>query len=261
MNSGYDDKIALATLAGVTLLIGGGEPAFAGTVTETQTFTIGPTSGSGADPLSFDMFDPSLGTLTGVSFILTSDTTSSVTVDVPATESATNGGSATNATSFSVVVVSPNLTLFDATNAASTSCTAAFASCMNTGSNGPVAFDGSFAVPAANVAAFIGTGSITVDLNYANNPSVTNCTNSGECSASGSLTWADAPGTLEVEYQTTGAVPEPPTWVLLGSGFLAFAGFFRGRTRKGASERISSDAAPDRLRRLMLPLLQGTQKA
>ena len=153
------------------------------------------------------MFDPSLGTLTGVQFILTSDTTSSVTIDVPERESRTNGGGATNATSFSVVVVGPNLTLFETTNTASTSCTAAFDSCTNTGSNGPVAFGGTAAVPAADVAAFVGLGTITVDLNYVNNPLVTGCTNSDECSASGSLTWSDAPGTLEVEYQTTGACP------------------------------------------------------
>ena len=248
MNGGYDDKIALAALAGVTLLIGGVETTYAGSVTGTQTFTIGPTSDSSTDAVSFDMFDPSLGTLTGVQFILTSDTTSSVTVDVPERESRTNGGSATNATSFSVAVVSPNLTLFETTNTASTSCTAAFASCTNTGSNGPVAFGGTAAVPAADVDAFVGLGTITVDLNYVNNPSVTGCTNSDECSASGSLTWGDAPGTLEVEYLSTGAVPEPSTWVLLGSGFLAFAGFFRGRRRKGVRglERISSDAAANR---------------
>jgi hypothetical protein len=238
MNSGHDDKIALAALAGVTLLIGGVEIANAGTVTETQSFTIGPTSGSSTDMLSFDMFDPSLGTLTGVSFVLTSDTTSSVTIDVPERESPTNGGGATNTASFSVVVESPSLTLFETTNAASTSCTASFDQCSNTGSNGPVAFDGTFAVPAADIAEFIGSGSVLVDLNYANSPLVTGCTESDECTASGLLTWNDAPGTLEVEYQTAGAVPEPSTWALFISGLLAFAGFFHVRRGK-----VSLDAA------------------
>jgi hypothetical protein len=235
VNSGCDEKIALAALAGVTLLIGGVETANAGTVTETQSFTIGPTSGSSTDVLSFDMFDPSLGTLTGVSFILTSDTTTSVTIDVPAREAPTLGGSATNAASFSVVVENPNLTLFETTNTASASCTTSFASCTNTESNGPVAFGGTAAVPAADVAEFVGSGSIVVDLDYVNSPLVTSCTNS-ICSATGFLTWNDAPGTLEVEYQV--AVPEPSSLVLFGSGLLSFIGLSRGRRRK-----VSLDAA------------------
>jgi hypothetical protein len=80
MKTGSDEKIALAALASITLLVGGLETAHASTATQTQSFTIGPTSASGSDVLTFDMFDQSLGKLTGVSFVLTSDTTSSVTL-------------------------------------------------------------------------------------------------------------------------------------------------------------------------------------
>jgi hypothetical protein len=239
MNAGCDDKIALAALAGVTLLIGGVETTHAGTVTETQSFSIGPTSNSSADALSFDMFNPSLGTLTGVEFILTSATTSSVTINVSERESPTNGGSAASSATFKVLVESPSLTLFETTNSASTSCSASFNTCTNTGSNGPVTFDGTASVPAADVAEFVGSGSITVDLQYLNDFSVTGCAFVEACGASASLTWADAPGTLEVEYLTAGGVPEPSTWVLFGTGFLSFAGFSRWRGRKDAPGRRS----------------------
>jgi hypothetical protein len=82
-NAGRDDRIALVALAGVTLMVGGVETAFAN-VTQTETFTIGPTSASsGQDVLTFNMFDPSLGTLAGVTIVLTSATITGVTVDVP----------------------------------------------------------------------------------------------------------------------------------------------------------------------------------
>ena len=234
--SGYDDKIALAALAGVTLLIGGVETARAGVITETDSFTIGPSSGFGNEGLSFGMFDSGLGTLTGVSFVLSSATTTSVTIDVAATESATINATATNSANFSVVVENPNLTLFATSSSASASCSASFGPCTGTGSNGPVAFDGTAAVPTPDIADFVGLGNFTVNLNYANDPSVTSCTNNN-CTATGAVTWNDAPGALavEYEYQTAGAVPEPSTLVLFASGLFSFAGLLRGRARKGGS--------------------------
>jgi hypothetical protein len=231
-----DDKVALAALAGVTLMVAGVETARAGLVTQTETFTIGPTSSNGKDVLTFNMFDPSQGALTGVSFVLTSATNTSVTIDVNPGIEVSEGG-ATNTSSFSVVVESPNLTAFQTTGLASASCTGTF-QCSNTGASGASPFNGAYVVPSVDVAGFVGLGSIMVDLNYANSLMVTSCQYGG-CSPSGTLTWADAPGTLEIEYQTAD-VPEPSTWALFGTGFVSVAGLWRMRR---ASRRNATLAA------------------
>jgi hypothetical protein len=108
---------------------------------------------------------------------------------------------------------------------------------MMSGSSGSVAFNETFVAPAADIASFIGTGTLKIDLDYTNDPMVTGCSNSQMCTASGTLTWADAPGTIEIDYET---VPEPSTWALIGTGFAA-AGLWR--MRKGVSRRNAARAA------------------
>src|SRR5271156_2620038 len=110
MEHGNDKTIALGVLTGVTLLIGGVETARATVLTETETFTITDNttvSDSNSQNLTFNQFDPSQGMLTSVGFVLTSDTTTTVSFTETANSEEGASGEATNSTTFTVDVPTP----------------------------------------------------------------------------------------------------------------------------------------------------------
>jgi hypothetical protein len=233
MRSGKEG-IALAALAGVTLLVGGIEAARADTTTpETESFDIGTVNAdvNSSTNLTFDKFNPALGTLTGAKFTLESSTDTTAYVEVNAAEESFGEGSTDNSSSFEVQVNTPVVgTLFGPIEPSATAfCSTEESSSCEDSQSDPQSFDGTFTVPinGGNIGDFVGPGTFDAELLYSAFLE-TGCENA-ECFHDGTISWS---GTLSVEYTYDPvAVPEPGTLALFGVGLAGAAAARRRRKR------------------------------
>jgi PEP-CTERM motif len=92
-------------------------------------------------------------------------------------------------------------------------------------------FDGTYDTPSADLTDFIGSGALTVDLNYSNSPA---CEPSSEfiCALDFELAWTS--GTVELKYSYR-AVPEPSTWVMMALGLAGLGGTGLRRRKPAAA--------------------------
>jgi len=214
-----------ATMVGVASLLGGA--GFA----DAALFSV-QESGTAAQLVGFQQFDPGLGTLTEV--------------DVTLSNGAIGGGSSfsitgaeggsSGSTSFTTTlrVTDPNAaTVFSGSFGASAACSISnpgFGQICSNGLNPPT--PGSFTpAPAAittGLAAFIGLGTFNLTAEIFNfQVGAPNCVlltpggpPPGTCTPSNDISWS---GTLTIDYQFTPAangVPEPASFALLGVGML-----------------------------------------
>jgi hypothetical protein len=208
-------------------------------VTAPQTVSIGPTDtnfGPGTavnDPMVFNQFDPSLGTLNAVTVSMSYDFihTSTVTFYTPGTI----GTSATNNT-MSVSLPNGGGTVLSANSADYTRSTAFNSATMTlntpvvlpattfSGSLGPVSL-----TSAADLAAFTGTGTIALPVTAS---SLAGLPTGNANGAAAVTTQADVKVTVSYSYTHKPAVPEPSSVVLLGLGG---CGMFLYRRRRAAA--------------------------
>jgi hypothetical protein len=191
-------------------------PAFADSITYSASF--GPTTTSFSTPIMLPQFNPSMGTLTSITFTLDGQTAGSAQV--------TNNSGATGSYQ---VTISSNLKLLDPSNntlisvtpsfnqtlsiANGDSATATGTSPVDTGSTtitsgfGPYVGlgDVSFTVLGEGIGGVLGPSPFTVD----------------------SITKGE--GTITVTYNTSSVVPEPATLALFGSGLLALGLLYQRR--------------------------------
>jgi hypothetical protein len=224
------ETIALAAATGVMLLIGGADGARAATVSDSQTFSIGPANAPVNDSfsLTFNKFNPALGTLTGV--LLDLDAISGATqtfadIRVPASQFIATGRTRTSS-SFEVQIQSPGLgtILGPVTGLATATCSQEVPGqpCEASGSDFE-GFGGTFTVPGGAVAGFIGPGTFDVDLVYSAILVDLLCPESLQCEHTGRIAW-DGMFTVEYTYTAeTTAVPEPGVLALFGVGLAALA--------------------------------------
>jgi hypothetical protein len=220
---GSNVGVALAIMTGTGVLLGG-----AGAAEAQVPFSLD-TAGTTSESLTFNQFDPSLGTLTGVEITLADSATAG-----SAFSSITGGeGTVTASLSGALDITAPGgATPFSETTSVFATCTVSIG---NTCSNGPNAQNDPTFTPnpvtdTTDLAAFVGLG--TVDL-VANIDSVINGNThlgSGTPTTTDNLTWS---GDVSVTYQYTAdstGVPEPASLTLFGMG-IGGLGFLR-RQRK-----------------------------
>ena len=184
--------------------------------------------------LTFQQFNSSLGTLTGVTFSLNS--TTDVTATVIGSFSSGEGGDASATTSASFDISAPShAALFSDVGTATASCSSSSGSFCNS------LFPDSVNLPSfppsvlvtSNLSPFIGSGFFDVFATLDVESTLTTCdANSGSaiCTTAAVATWD---GTLDVTYQFTpaaAAAPEPATIVLVSIA-LATLGFSRRRVQ------------------------------
>src|SRR5579875_2319775 len=202
-------------LALVSSLLLACAPAFANSISYSASF---PTTTSFSIPISLPQFNPSMGTLTSITFTFDGQTTGSATV--------TNNSGATGSYQVSI---SSNLKLLDPTNNTLISITPSFNQTLNiangdsgtatgtspvdTGSTtitsgfSPYAGlgDESFTVSGEGIGGVAGPSPFTVD----------------------SITKGE--GTITITYNTSMVVPEPATVALFGRGLLALGLLYQRR--------------------------------
>jgi hypothetical protein len=214
----------LAAMAGAGLLAATAAPAQA----ETQSFSISST-GTADNTLSFDQFDTTLGTLTGVTFAL-SNSASSQDATITLTGAEGGGGAGTTVANF--VALGPGsggpdaITLFDGTGTTTAQCAGLGPGCSET-DNGTVDA-ASFTTPTtvngpADLPSYEGTGTFDVGVGFGSLSSTTNlCSSLGRsvtptCTTTGDAAWS---GDITVTFDYTPAVtgvPEPGTFTLFAA--------------------------------------------
>ena len=223
--NGSNVRAALAIMAGAGVLLGG-----AGVAEAQVPFGLD-TTGTTTAPLSFNQFDPSLGTLTGVEITLSNSATAGTAL--ASITGGEGGDSATASLSGILDITAPGSdTPFSEATSVFASCTVAGSGC----SNGPNSQDDPTFAPnpvidTTDLAAFTGLGMVDLNANIDN--VVDGNTHSLEPGSSGiptttdNLSWS---GDVSVTYQYTPNVPEPASLTLLGVA-MAGLGFLR-RQRK-----------------------------
>ncbi len=230
MKNALDKKLLgpLGLLGGVGLLFPAAGPASA----ETQTFTLtatpttltspGSSSDSDTTTVSFDQFDPSLGSLSEVDISLSSTLAASSTLSA-----STNEGFSSSHWSGETKLTLPGVS-FDATNSFFNDCSFCTNQVMTPSfpiSQGWVLTSG--------LSPYVGLGMVDANLEL----DVT-FTLGGEFllsgTASGSGTWDPPPPdglTITYVYEPSGTAPEPGSLALLGAAVAAGAGFIRRRVK------------------------------
>jgi hypothetical protein len=216
--------LAFGVMTGVTLLVGGAETADAAVLEETENFSLNSIFDSSPSNLTFDQFNPSLGTLTGVDFVLDSTPTTIVSVEnnseaIGATSSAEAIGT------FEVEFTSGGDFAGPVDIFATVSCDSNFCTDSNDG-----LFFGTFPV---NISGFTGLGTFDSLLRFFLSQAQVMSCEGGPCFADGSVQWN---GSLTVRYTydaVGGSVPVPGTLALLGVGLagLGFLGWRRNERR------------------------------
>ena len=202
----------------------------AGANTITQTLDYGssgsPLTNPISDPLAFNQFNTSLGTLTSVTISFSDNSAGTVQI--------TNNGSSTG--SFAAGL-NEKLSLYDPNSIKLASYTDIGSSSgyVNIASNGSYTFNQSasgsspLTTLSSNLGEFEGNSTITLTLNGTATASITGPT------PYNAITLSQSYGTATVTY--TYAVPEPGTGVLLMGGFLAVGGLVLRRRTMGSTAR------------------------
>jgi hypothetical protein len=212
---------AAALIAGAGLTIGGANA-------EIMPFSLAATdNGLDTQTLSFAKFDASLGTLTGVSFSLSSSDTLKSSVHLTGGE----GGTGNASMSVSFDITGPgSATLFSGLGGATSSCTDTTfpidcTNLVNDTTTNP-SFTSPFLVPLADLGNYVGAGMFDVVLDMdLFDVGVVSCitavTAAPTCTATAEATWS---GELEVTFLFTPNPGDPPSVPEPGSlGVLAFS--------------------------------------
>jgi PEP-CTERM motif len=244
MRNAIDRKLLsqIGLLTGISVVLPAAETAQAAIITQNQTFSVtsspalvsdpGTTSNSDSESttITFNQFDPSLGTLTEVDIALASSL--SISLTVTGSESSSTGAKVTGDASVTVTML-PGFSFSDAQNP--------FLQCgpfFCTSSNSfPFTEDSSSITKllGPSINPYIGLG--TVDAAFGLDLTLTaDNLGSGFASGSGSASWDPPPIkglSVTYIYTPTRTVPEPGTLALLGLGGMAGLGFARRRAKDG----------------------------
>ncbi len=227
----------LAAMAGAGLLAATAAPAQA----ETLSFSTN-TATQPDNTLSFDLFDPTLGTLTGVSFSLGN---SAASVSATMSVSGGEGGAGAGTAVVNFLATGPGaggpdaIPLFQGNTSTTANCTSNGGGCSNTTSAGASINTSATVNGAADLPSYEGIGTFDVDVSGGPvNASTNACIgfNGGTpiCTTTGSATWT---GDITVSFQFTPAetgVPEPGTFGLLAAALSGMAMLTR---RRGITQR------------------------
>jgi len=191
-------------------------PAFADSITYSASF--GPTTTNFSTPIMLPQFNPSMGTLTSITFTLDGQTIGSATV--------TNNSGATGDY---LVAIFTDLTLLDPSNNTLASISPSFIQKLTIadGASGTASGTSLSSTDSATITSgfspYVGSGDVTLTVTgvgfaAANGPTPysVNSTTSGQ-------------GTISVTYNSTSVVPEPATLALFGSGLLALGLLYQRR--------------------------------
>jgi hypothetical protein len=183
-------------------------------------------SGNLNDSFSLSAFDPSLGTLTGVTITLNLDA-----VATPEIFNVTGGaGSETVSTSFATTLTGPDGTLVSATTASGPVTGAANTTALSITPLPSTAVTQTVSASASNLSSYEGTGSLTFDLIAPASPgftdSGTQLTGPATLAAGGTGSiYGDSTATVSYTFE---AALEPSSWAL---GLIALGGMFVLRRR------------------------------
>jgi hypothetical protein len=217
----------LSLFSGLILLLPVANTANAGTTSETETFVIGiglnpmtsgaaPKHNSASDfasyTLTFDQFDPSQGTLTGIRFILESEVERKVSVDV--TDAIGNGVAGAADLDLFIRLAFPagqlGAPIFPDVYLLAADCASIFDTCSGSNLPGNAPKDEAFDVNAADFAGFIGLGTFSPAIFEDLAVGVDLTAGFALATGHGTGAWR---GDVTVEYTFTEnhAVPEPGT--------------------------------------------------
>ena len=234
---GFDRTFAhslIGLIGGATLLLGGAGAAKAAVMTTTDTFDIGTVTTESSDNVNLPYFSSSLGTLTGATFTLTSNTQIDVTLAV---SGGADGLFDVGEEIMDVDVQTkpgPSVFVKFGTDSGTSTVECDFSGSVCgasgttslSGSTGLVPFNGTDDIASGLLDELIGTGDFSVALDYDIFPT-NSCLTS--CGVTGDLKWS---GTLSVAYTyTPAAVPEPASLALFGTGLLGVGFALRRRQR------------------------------